>query len=178
MIFKISGTNYGLFIKIISYSADVQCVPGPPEFEDRSMCLKLLSIMSTAAARYTFTRDVLAKGRRIWIPPGGKKVLGGTSSISIVDRFAPTPLLTRPSPRVFLGSSQCLGTIDFQQQGDTTAKDLSSWYEMWAAAVAVNEMCVRFGQGGTAYGLGEFLIFFFFFSPFFCACKNGNFLML
>ena len=50
----------------------------------------------------------------------------------------------------------CLGTIDFQQEGDPTAIDLSSWYEMWAAAAAVNEMCVRYGQAGTAYGLGEF----------------------
>ena len=80
MVSKISGTTYGLLIKLLSYSADVQCVPEPPEFEDPSMCLRLLNTMSAANPGYPFTRDISAKGRRIWIPPGGKKVLGGTFS--------------------------------------------------------------------------------------------------
>lgn len=29
------------------------------------------------------------------------------------------------------------------------------WYDIWAAAVAVNGMCVRNGKTGKATGLGE-----------------------
>ena len=34
---------------------------------------------------------------------------------------------------------------------------------MWQAAVAVNDMCVLKGQTGTAFGLGESILFLFFF---------------
>ena len=37
---------------------------------------------------------------------------------------------------------------------------------MWQAAVAVNDMCVLKGQTGTAFGLGESILFLFFFSAF------------
>lgn len=30
-----------------------------------------------------------------------------------------------------------------------------SWYDIWAAVVAVNGMCVRSGKTGKAMGLGE-----------------------
>ena len=41
--------------------------------------------------------------------------------------------------------------------GNNQAKgDSASWYDLWAAGVAVNEMCVRKGKLGTADNLGEF----------------------
>ena len=33
--------------------------------------------------------------------------------------------------------------------------DQASWYDLWAAGVAINEMCVRTGQLGTASDIGE-----------------------
>ncbi|MCJ1452528.1 hypothetical protein MMC28_002871 [Mycoblastus sanguinarius] len=36
-----------------------------------------------------------------------------------------------------------------------TAKDTSSYYDIWAAMVAVNAMCVRFGKGGVASHIGD-----------------------
>ena len=33
--------------------------------------------------------------------------------------------------------------------------DYSTWYEMWAAAVAVNELCVTKGLAGVASRLGS-----------------------
>lgn len=33
--------------------------------------------------------------------------------------------------------------------------DNVSWYDIWAAAVAVTGMCVRSGKTGKATGLGE-----------------------
>lgn len=45
----------------------------------------------------------------------------------------------------------CTAIVDFAE-GDT---DNSSWFEMWAAAVAVDEMCVTKGKAGAAHGLGE-----------------------
>lgn len=39
---------------------------------------------------------------------------------------------------------------------DTTGPEENvSWYDIWAAAVAVNGMCVRMGMTGKATGLGE-----------------------
>ena len=33
--------------------------------------------------------------------------------------------------------------------------DYSTWYDMWAAAVAVNELCIKKGLAGVALRLGE-----------------------
>lgn len=44
----------------------------------------------------------------------------------------------------------CLLTID-----TTGPVEYVSWYDIWAAAVAVNGMCVRIGKTGKAMGLGE-----------------------
>lgn len=34
--------------------------------------------------------------------------------------------------------------------------DTATWYDLWAAGIAVNEMCVRQGKLGTAKYVGEF----------------------
>lgn len=51
-------------------------------------------------------------------------------------------------------SGTCTATIDFEE-GDT---DKASWYEMWMAAVAVNEMCVKKGKAGAAFDLGKLIL--------------------
>lgn len=40
----------------------------------------------------------------------------------------------------------------------TGITDVSSFYEMWEAVVAVNGLCVRFGRAGTAFLRGMFLL--------------------
>ena len=48
----------------------------------------------------------------------------------------------------------CIATINFFE-GDA---DKGSWIEMWAAAVAVNELCVVRGIGGSAFDLGNLIL--------------------
>ena len=50
-------------------------------------------------------------------------------------------------------SGDCTSAVDLVE-GDT---DNSSWNEMWAAAVAVEEICVKKGKAGAAFGLGEWI---------------------
>ena len=39
---------------------------------------------------------------------------------------------------------------------DTTGPvEIVSWYDIWAAVIAINGMCVRIGKTGKATGLGE-----------------------
>lgn len=45
---------------------------------------------------------------------------------------------------------QCVLEVD-----TTGPMDNVSWYDIWAAAVAVTGMCVRSGKTGKATGLGE-----------------------
>ena len=49
---------------------------------------------------------------------------------------------------------ECTAIVDFEK-GDT---DRSSYYEMWAAGVAVNTICVANGKAGAAFGLGESIL--------------------
>ena len=37
--------------------------------------------------------------------------------------------------------------------------DYSTYYELWAAAVAVNELCIKKGLAGVALRLGESIFF-------------------
>ena len=57
----------------------------------------------------------------------------------------PSPPEHRGAPK----AGQCAATI--QTSGAT---DQSSWYEMWEAIVAVNGICVRFGNLGIALARG------------------------
>lgn len=49
------------------------------------------------------------------------------------------------------GGRQCVAVI---RTGG--ARDVSSYYEMWEAIVAVTGMCIRFGHLGVAYGRGAY----------------------
>ena len=49
---------------------------------------------------------------------------------------------------------ECTAIVGFEK-GDT---DRSSHFEMWAAAVAVNTICVANGKAGAALRLGESII--------------------
>lgn len=94
--------------------------------EDENVCSKLLGILPISTYTFLFTREKKTEAKSVIIPPGGKKMSNAPGT--------------------------CTAIIDFAG-GDT---DESSWIEMWAAAVAVNEMCVTKGKAGAAYGLGQY----------------------
>lgn len=50
-----------------------------------------------------------------------------------------------------LATGQCAFILDTTGPNDTAA-----WYDLWQAAVALDGMCARGGQAGTARFLGEF----------------------
>ena len=50
--------------------------------------------------------------------------------------------------------NQCTIEID-----TTLPMENVSWYDIWAAAVAINGMCIRSGKTGKATDLGEFTLF-------------------
>lgn len=51
-------------------------------------------------------------------------------------------------------SGKCTAIFEFVT-GDT---DRSTWYEMWAAVVAINKLCVKKGKAGAAFSLGESIL--------------------
>ena len=48
-------------------------------------------------------------------------------------------------------TSRCTATVDILNAD----RDKSSWHELWAGAVAVNELCVKRGRAGVSFGLGR-----------------------
>lgn len=60
-------------------------------------------------------------------------------------------LFAAESDLVSTGGRQCVAVI---RTGG--ARDVSTYYEMWEAIVAVTGMCIRFGHLGVAYGRGAY----------------------
>ena len=77
LIFLTIGTRAGLAVRVSAYSPEVVCNPGQ-KYDDRGTCSKLISTMSTGAVSILFTRDVTVTARKIFIPPGGDRILSGT----------------------------------------------------------------------------------------------------
>ena len=48
-------------------------------------------------------------------------------------------------------TGSCVSTVNFVEGGDI---EKARWFDIWAAAVAVERMCVRKGNAGIAFGLG------------------------
>lgn len=65
--------------------------------------------------------------------------------------FSGLPAILNIDPLLESESGDCTSVVDLVD-GDT---DNSSWFEMWAAAVAVDEICVKHGKAGAAFGLGK-----------------------
>ena len=60
-------------------------------------------------------------------------------------------MLIKPA---FPGPTSCRIDIDiFHKRG--VREDKSSWFDLWAAGVAVKEKCIKQGKIGTAINLGE-----------------------
>lgn len=114
--------------------------------------------MPIGRSSFVFVREKTIGPKSVIIPWGGRKISSGThasypASLRLLQKASSSPcslativLLTVPGT--------CIATIDFEE-GDT---DKGSWYEMWMAAVAVNEMCVTKGKAGAALGLGKSIL--------------------
>ena len=119
-----------MIVKATSYEADVQCVP-QTEYDGKAACSNVIGTMPVAHNRLIFTENGKETVAEILVPRGGKHYR---------------------SAAYVLG--ECTATVDFEK-GDI---DRSSHFEMWAAAVAVNTICVADGKAGAAFGLGESIL--------------------
>ena len=125
-----SGKNAGLIVKATSYEADVECVPHP-EYNDKSACLNVLGTMPASQDSLSFTENGQVTAEQVLVPRGGKHYKSAAHVLG-----------------------ECTATVDFEK-GDT---DRSSHFELWAAAVAVDAICVARGKAGAAFGLGESIL--------------------
>ena len=116
-----------MIVKASSYEADVQCVPDL-EYEGKAACSNVIGTMPVGHNSLIFTENGKETADETLVPRGGKHY---------------------KSAAYVLG--ECTATVDFEK-GNT---DRSSHFEMWAAAVAVNTICVADGKVGAAFGLGE-----------------------
>ena len=117
-------------MKATSYEADVQCVPHP-EYDGKAACSNVLGTMPVSRNSLIFTENTRITADKTLVPRGGKHYKSATYVLG-----------------------ECTATVDFET-GDT---DRSSDFEMWAAAVAVNTICVANGKAGAAFGLGESIL--------------------
>lgn len=113
--------------------------------------------MPISRLTYDFIRAKLSELPSVIIPWGGKKISSGThasnpASLRLLQKALSLALASDDC--LLTAPGTCTATIDFEE-GDT---DKSSWYEMWMAAVAVNEMCVTKGKAGAAFGLGKSIL--------------------
>lgn len=65
--------------------------------------------------------------------------------------LGPTGLIIRK-----VSASKCTATVDLLNAD----KQTSSWRELWAGAVAVNDMCVKKGKAGASFGQGRLPLLF------------------
>ncbi|CAD6588144.1 MAG: hypothetical protein ASARMPRED_003407 [Alectoria sarmentosa] len=72
-----------------------------------------------------------------------EKVIFGPAGASGVQEVLPQ-VLTEPTGRCILVISNASGF-----------RDSASWYDLWAAAVALDGMCARGGKAGKAFSLGK-----------------------
>lgn len=117
-------------MKATSYKADVQCVPHPG-YDGKAACSNVLGTMPVSPNSLTFTKNGRITADKTFVPRGGKRY---------------------KSAAYVLG--ECTAIVDFVK-GDT---DRSSDFEFWAAAVAVNTICVANGKAGYAYNLGQSIL--------------------
>ena len=62
--------NDGLGVKVTSYDADVQCVPGA-KYSDTAACSNLIGIMPASHNTHLFTKKKEDPVPKVVIPPGG-----------------------------------------------------------------------------------------------------------
>ena len=90
-------------------------------------------------------------------PPNCRKILDLMPTDGKQLRFGPRgdPTVQISVPKNFVtAEAQCVVTIDTNSQ-----IDVSNWYKIWAAGIAIENMCVEANRaGGVAIGLGRFVV--------------------
>ena len=136
----------------------------------QGVCTKLLGTLSTAQLRILFTRQRPEAGQQaVYIPQGGQQFTTGKCCVCL-SIFLSTNLLTHQptdtttyekfskSPRhqilllpknqqlkqIQAASYTCTLTVDLEGQ----ESDVASWLDVWAAAAAINVMCIKKGLAG------------------------------
>ena len=82
------------------------------------------------------------------MPTDGNERLYGPLDQTGVDVAIPISFTSPPSQR-----KRCQVVVATLTRGGTG--DTSDWYKVWAAAMAVEVMCVKRGKPGVAVGLGK-----------------------
>ena len=151
--------NGRLSIVVRSYDPHVTCASSPP-FPALGPCARLLSTMPITQHLINFQRsstDTTKSG----IPPGGRKLHDRKSRQLLEDSYAAKVfsigffciLLIK---RRRIASETCFVTVDLVPGADT---EIGSWWTLWAGAVAVQELCVKYGNWGYSSGHGASLYF-------------------
>lgn len=102
-----------------------------PGYDGKAACSNVLGIMPTSHNTLIFTKTGKITADKTLVPKGGKQYKSAA--------YVP---------------GECTAIVDFEER-DT---DRSSDFEFWAAAVAVNTICVANGKAGAAFGLGESIV--------------------
>lgn len=120
------GDRGGLSVQVRSYSPDVECIT-EPLFDSYEACSKALGMLYVSAKPLVFTHDAQrASLFSAIIPEGGAKFTAG-------------------------GPSTCTAIVDLIDE----VEDTGTWFELWAGAAAVIEMCVKHGKAGISFGNGR-----------------------
>ena len=153
MIVACKGQKNGLSLFVGSYNADVECVEDQP-FNDDGQCSKLVDLLLVGTVKLIFTRQISGNPYpgTVTVPVGGKKLSDGELFESEGPHAcAHFPTMDKPADHHKVSTSKCTATVDLLNGDDET----SSWRELWAGAVAVNDMCVKKGKAGMSLGHGR-----------------------
>lgn len=77
-------------------------------------------------------------------------VLSQVSTRNDLCRRSPAFQILTMSSSTFAEDRRCTATLD------TIGKeDIATWYDIWAAVAAIDDMCMRFGRVGRAVEIGK-----------------------
>lgn len=131
------------------------CVLTPP---NEGGTVSNLGVNGGLSVRVTPYRPIVSCGKPGTAPPplACREVLDYLPTSGEEQRFGPgtDPQVTFPVPKRYTASALGCGfTVDTVAAG---LVDQGDWYKLWAAAVAVEIMCIEAeGKNGASYGLGE-----------------------
>ena len=139
------GGNLVLYVK--DYKPNVLCMPQHVT-DNRGAYRNLLDHMNFSPQ---WTRFVRGAG----IPPGGLKEYDCMwDSCNICPLTCMThPVLCYSANSCSTATGSCVATIDIR---DGVIQEKAKWGDFWAAAVAIERMCVRHGKTGIAVGIGTY----------------------
>ena len=124
-----------------SYDPVVACDSRRQNFNDKGACKQLLNTLPADNASTWFTRFKSPDPKpQVVLPTGGAVFRDRMSTL----RGVLCRLLLMTDNTV---TGMCQAIVDLRGN----QRERSSWFDVWAAAVAVERMCVRKGVAGIAY---------------------------